>query len=440
MVSASVRTAGSPQVQRRPSTTSCRTCERPAVRPCTGSRMRETSSALSATRTASVTNGQAVPATKRVAPTAGPTISFMTSVPVISRALPTPRSARPTTIGSRVPEVVSAKTSATPRTKSAARTAPRPTSPVSRAVARTTRTPLRARSTPMTSRRRSTRSARTPACRPKSSHGSRYTRAPRATRNGSWVWPATSSGPAARAMPSPRLPTQDDPTSQQNGFPIRAASTASTSPRTARTVGTASDARPLDSQDARLPHVPRGTRGGRASSVGRSGGGGQGWSGALGSGADLGAVGSPGAPSPVRSSFDPEAVVHLGVVPLAQQRGVVQIGRPTLDPGQQVVDVAPPGGRAAAGEHTAAVAHLRGAAHVGREQPHRAAVVQRHPVGAHHDPGDSLVAGQPAGPRGGDRGPEPHVARAAADTGIDQVLDADRDDDLRLAPAQRGQG
>src|SRR3712207_8716757 len=41
-----------------------------------------------------------------------------------------------------------------------------------------------------------------------------------------------------------------------------------------------------------------------------------------------------------RSAFDPEAVVHLGVVPLAQQRGVVQIGRPAVDPGQQVMDVA----------------------------------------------------------------------------------------------------
>ena len=227
-----MRTAALPQVQLRPSTTSCRTCERSAGRSRTGSRMRESSSALRARRTASVTNGQAVPATKRAAPTAGPTISFMTSVPVISRALPTPRSARPTTIGSSVPRVVSAKTSATPRTKRAARTATMPTSPASRAVARTTRTPPRARSTPMTSRRRSTRSARTPACRPKSSHGSRCTRAPRATRNGSWVWPATSSGPAASAMPSPRLPTQDDPTSQRNGVPIRAGSALSTGPRT----------------------------------------------------------------------------------------------------------------------------------------------------------------------------------------------------------------
>jgi hypothetical protein len=69
-------------------------------------------------------------------------------------------------------------------------------------------------------------------CRPRSSHGSRCTRAPRATRNGSWVWPATSSGPAASAMPSPRLPTQDDPTSQRNGVPIRAGSALSTGPRT----------------------------------------------------------------------------------------------------------------------------------------------------------------------------------------------------------------
>ena len=69
-----------------------------------------------------MTNGQAVPATKRAAPRAGPTISFMTRAPIINRALPVPRSARRTTVGSSVPEVVSAKTSATPRTESAART------------------------------------------------------------------------------------------------------------------------------------------------------------------------------------------------------------------------------------------------------------------------------------------------------------------------------
>ena len=41
---------------------------------------------------------------------------------------------------------------------------------------------------------------------------------------------------------------------------------------------------------------------------------------------DLGAVGAVGVPSAVGISFDPEAVVDLGVVPLAEQRGVLQGG------------------------------------------------------------------------------------------------------------------
>ena len=105
-----------------------------------------------------------------------------------------------------------------------------------------------------------------------------------------------------------------------------------------------------------------------------------------------------------------------------------------------MVDVTPPGGCRAAGEHAAAVAHLRGPAHVRREQPHRAAMLQRHPVGAQHDPGHLPVAGQPAGPRRGDRRAEAHAGRTPADRGVGQVLQADRDDHLRFVPAQRRQG
>src|SRR4051812_35981206 len=65
---------------------------------------------------------------------------------------------------------------------------------------------------------------------------------------------------------------------------------------------------------------------------------------------DLGAVGSPGAPSAVGLSLDAEAVVDLGVVPLAQQRGVLEVGLAAVDPGQHVVDVAPVARGFAAGE------------------------------------------------------------------------------------------
>ena len=55
-----------------------------------------------------------MPAAKSAAPTAGPTSWFIVIPAVISRALPMPRSALSTTIGSSVWLVVSAKTSAVP--------------------------------------------------------------------------------------------------------------------------------------------------------------------------------------------------------------------------------------------------------------------------------------------------------------------------------------
>jgi hypothetical protein len=53
---------------------------------------------------------------------------------------------------------------------------------------------------------------------------------------------------------------------------------------------------------------------------------------------DLGAVGAVGVPSAVGWSLDPEAVVDLGVVPFAEQRGVLQAGLAAVDPVDQVVD------------------------------------------------------------------------------------------------------
>ena len=51
--------------------------------------------------------------------------------------------------------------------------------------------------------------------------GRRWSRPASATRNGSEVCEATSSGPAASPIPSPRLLVQDEPTSQRNDVPIR---------------------------------------------------------------------------------------------------------------------------------------------------------------------------------------------------------------------------
>jgi hypothetical protein len=54
---------------------------------------------------------------------------------------------------------------------------------------------------------------------------------------------------------------------------------------------------------------------------------------------DLGAVGAVGAPGAVGLSFDPESVVDLGVVPLAQQREVGQVGPAAVEPFQDMVGV-----------------------------------------------------------------------------------------------------
>ncbi len=61
------------------------------------------------------------------------------------------------------------------------------------------------------------------------SHGSRCRMAAEATRKGSWVCEATSSGPAASAIPSPTLLVHVEASSQRKGRPIRTGAIASMS-------------------------------------------------------------------------------------------------------------------------------------------------------------------------------------------------------------------
>ena len=71
---------------------------------------------------------------------------------------------------------------------------------------------------------------------------------------------------------------------------------------------------------------------------------------------DLAAVGAPGAPSAFVVSLDPESVMDLRVVPLAEQARILQAGLTAIGPMQEMMDVAPPGRRFAAGEHAGLVA------------------------------------------------------------------------------------
>src|SRR5690242_20050742 len=57
---------------------------------------------------------------------------------------------------------------------------------------------------------------------------------------------------------------------------------------------------------------------------------------------DLGTVRAVGVPGAAGISFDPEAVVHLGVMPFAQQAGILQRGRAFVGvPLEDMVDVTP---------------------------------------------------------------------------------------------------
>ena len=100
-------------------------------------------------------------------------------------------------------------------------------------------------------------------------------------------------------------------------------------------------------------------------------------------------------------------------MPLAQQRRVPQAGLAAVDPLQHMMDVAPVAGRVAAGEHAVPIAQLDRPAQLRRDQSPGPPVVQRHPVGAEHDPGRGpSQAAQRA--RAADRmAPKPVVAAPA---------------------------
>jgi hypothetical protein len=128
----------------------------------------------------------------------------------LKREFARPRSSLSTIIGINVPEVVSANTSATPSTNTATSTRPADSTSAATASVRPSITAARPRFAPTTIRLRSWRSAITPAYRPNISHGRRCNSAAIATRNGRSVCEATSSGPAARPTPSPRLVIHDE--------------------------------------------------------------------------------------------------------------------------------------------------------------------------------------------------------------------------------------
>ena len=192
-----------------------------------GVAIRATSSAPSATQSTCTKNGHTVPTAKRNAPTGGPTSWLVVRNPACSRALPTPRSSRGTSIGSSVPLAVSANTSATPNRNVVTSTTVTSTQPVTMLTHRTATTRARNRSATTTSSRRSTRSAIAPAHSPNSSHGSRWSTAAMATSTGLRVCEATSSGPAARPIPSPRFDAHDEASSHRNPAPMRGGATTS---------------------------------------------------------------------------------------------------------------------------------------------------------------------------------------------------------------------
>ena len=226
IVRTSVRTAAWCSTHRQPSAISVRTGRR-CDAGATGRTTRDTSRAPSPTSSACAANGTATPTTNSRAPRGGPASWFMVTKPVCSRALARARSWCATSIGSRVAEAVSAKTSAVPSRNSAASTTAIDTVSVARDSARTPSTPARTRSTTTTTRRRSTRSARAPACSPKTSQGSCCSRTASDTRNGSSVREATSSGPAAREIPSPRLEVQLEASSHRKPRPHAGGTSAS---------------------------------------------------------------------------------------------------------------------------------------------------------------------------------------------------------------------
>ena len=138
------------------------------------------------------------------------------------------RSSRWTSIGTSVLDALSANVSAVPSRNMATSTSQIVATSTATAVASSTRTRVRTESTTMTSRRRSSRSVTAPAHSPNSSGGSHWSSAASATRNASSVRDATSSGPAASTIPSPRFVLHDEASSHRNPVPSRRGTTVST--------------------------------------------------------------------------------------------------------------------------------------------------------------------------------------------------------------------
>ena len=202
-------------------------CDGAPVRSTAPTAIRDINTAPPAQVIACAIDGHTIPAANRNAPSGGPTSWLSVIRPTLMRALATPRSRLSTIIGSSVPVVMSANVSAVPSRNIAASTMPTLTTSVAIDSASTASTTARATLTAITISRRSWRSAITPACSPNSSHGRRCSNPARATSNGSSVCDATSSGPAATAIPSPRLLTHDDESNHRNPVPIRGGATAS---------------------------------------------------------------------------------------------------------------------------------------------------------------------------------------------------------------------
>ena len=155
-------------------------------------------------------------------------------IPAISREFAMPRSRLSTSIGVSVPAVASTNTSAVPRATNVPRTMAMLTCPVAITAHRTARTSPRTTLAAMITRRRSSRSASAPATSPNTSQGTCSANMADDTSSGLRVCEATSSGAAAMSIPSPRLVTHDEPTSQRNPVPRRAGKTVSTMRVTSR--------------------------------------------------------------------------------------------------------------------------------------------------------------------------------------------------------------
>ena len=169
-----------------------------------------------------------VPTAKRNAPTGGPTSWLVVRKPACSRALPTPRSSRGTSIGSSVPLALSANTSATPNRNVVTSTTVDvdPAGDDRDAQRPPRRGPAAGRRRRRAAAGRPGRRSRRPTARTAATAAAGAA-PPCATSTGLRVCDATSSGPAARPMPSPRFDVHDDASSHRNPAPIRGGATTS---------------------------------------------------------------------------------------------------------------------------------------------------------------------------------------------------------------------